>query len=85
MNKQVEANNKWRAKYPEKRTELRKRNYGISRKTARNSKHFWSVYDLEAVVRHDVPDRELGKRIGRSVQAIQVMRSKMKTGKIVLK
>lgn len=45
---------------------------------ARNSYKRWSKQEVEMVLRHDISDTELSVKLGRSVQAIQLKRSRMK-------
>lgn len=60
------------------RNRHRKKNYRSSpgEPGVRGTK--WTEDDLMAVLAHEVPDRELSKMIGRSLESIQVMRSKLK-------
>lgn len=41
---------------------------------AKRHKESWGPEEIEAVMRHEVSDNELSQQIGRSVQAIQIMR-----------
>lgn len=67
----------WRRKYPEKRNAERKKYY---RKTqnARKSGDIWTDVEILMVKKHAIPDSELASKIGRSVQAIQIKRSRLK-------
>lgn len=56
----------------------RKASYAKGREYTINGKCQWTVEDMDKVLKHDKPDRELAKEIGRSVQAIQIMRSRIK-------
>jgi hypothetical protein len=72
----------WRRKNPEKYNVLKKKNYSSTRKNARNRKQAWDLSDITTIMAPDRPcDRELSKLIGRSVQAIQVMRSRITKNK----
>ena len=57
-----------------------KRRYYGKTTNAKNRGQPWSVFELERVMMRDVTDTELSAEIGRSVRAIQVMRSKMRKG-----
>lgn len=54
----------------------RKRYYARTA-NAKNGHQRWTEKEIEIVMAHEKPDREISAEIGRSVQAIQVMRSKM--------
>lgn len=62
----------------EKRNSERKRLYRRSVKHAVNSRKSWTPEEVELILKHDVTDFELSKEIGRSVQAIQAKRAKLK-------
>lgn len=64
---------RWRRKHPEKRYADRRKYY---RKTAfaANSRQRWTLKEIEMVLEHRVSDSELAAEIGRSVQAIQLVR-----------
>ncbi len=47
---------------------------------ARNGKNPLTEQDLLLIWQHDITDMELSERIGRSVQSIQIARSRMRTG-----
>lgn len=68
----------WRSRNPEKRNQQRKRyydkhDYGYGRRSGN-----WKLEDVEKVLRSDLSDVELAKRLHRSVMAVQVKRSKTK-------
>lgn len=62
----------------EYRNSERKRLYGRSVKHATNSRNPWSPEDIELILKRDITDFELSKKIGRTVQAIQGKRVKLK-------
>lgn len=41
-------------------------------------KREWTQHEINMVLAHDIPDRELSEKISRSVSAIQIMRSKLR-------
>ena len=57
------------------RNEQRKRNYS---QTAQYKRRDWIPEEDEAVLKQDITDRELSKIISRSVQSIQIRRSRLK-------
>ena len=61
-----------------KRNEYRQRNYAQTAADARNSRAEWTEREDKMVLAHSIPDRELAAKIGRSVQAIQIRRSRIK-------
>jgi hypothetical protein len=69
-------NKKWRDNNRKIFEEGKKRNYSKSRPNARNSRQMWVGADDILILAKDRPsDFELSKKIGRSVQAIQIRRS----------
>ena len=77
MTKHYEYNKKWRYKNPNKRQEGKKRYYQKSQNVS-NKGEPWNVKDIRMVLEHNIPDSELSKVLGRSVQAIQHVRLKYK-------
>ena len=75
-------NKRYRAKYPEHRTTERKKNYAQTSGPEKNHSHRtqWQIWEIKLLEYWSgiFTDRELHKCLGRSVQAIQVMRSKLK-------
>ncbi len=62
------------------RNKQRKANY---KKTRKNGViRDWTKQEDKAVLAHDIPDAELSKKIMRSVQAIQIRRSRLKSGQV---
>lgn len=56
------------------------KNYAQTRRNNWNSGRVWSAKEIEHLEDESISDRELSKLLGRSVQSIQVKRSKLKTG-----
>jgi hypothetical protein len=72
-----EYNKKWRLRNPDKRNKGKKINYSKTRKNAKNTGRPWGDHEVRRIFSTDRPsDRELSVELGRSVQAIQVKRSK---------
>ena len=74
------ANKNYRKKYPKRRNRERQHNYST---TADPRKNFnwgepWTVRELQYLFITGLTDRELHSIIGRSVQAIQVQRWKIR-------
>lgn len=47
-------------------------------KTATFQKIPWTQHDIDLIIRHEHPDRELSRMTGHSVRAIQVKRSRLR-------
>ena len=60
--------------------EFNKKYYSRSVKNSFNSKSRFSNRELLLIWQHGITDNELSKSIGRSVQSIQIARSRMKSG-----
>lgn len=73
------ANKKWRLAHPEKRYTGKKRYYAQFQ-GGENSGKTWTSEEMDLLTTFEGTDRELSAKIGRSVQAIQGMRSKVKAG-----
>jgi|GEM_PF-6599191 len=73
-------NKRYRAKYPERRTIERKKNYAITGGANLNRNHgaLWTAKEIQYLKKWPGLDRTLHRFIGRSVQAIQNMRHKLK-------
>ena len=72
------ANKKWKLKHPAKCLEGKKRNYAT---TAGNNANYYQEYTTREdtlILDSPLTDRQLHHIIGRSVQAIQVRRCKLK-------
>lgn len=57
----------------------RKRYYAKHRVNARNAYQPWTNRQVEAVMKRDMPDSQLAPLIGRSVEAIQIMRCRLRS------
>ena len=77
MTKQYQYNKKWRSLYPDKRNASRKKYYEKTQ-NAINSRLSYSKEEDTLILAHEIPDTELSKQIGRSVQGIQIRRSRLK-------
>jgi len=73
-------NKRYRAKYPDRRNIERKKNYATTSGPERNQNHRaqWTIRELDLIQSRNFTDREIHHFIGRSVQAIQAMRHKLK-------
>lgn len=71
----TEYNRKWRANNRDKMTANKKRVYQQTQ-GGRNTGKPWTDEEIKRVLAHEIPDRQLADELGRSVQAIQVIRSK---------
>ncbi len=60
--------------------EQKSRYYAKRRKGATNSGTRWTDADAQAVLDHKMADGELARQCGRSVQTVQVKRSKLVRG-----
>ena len=71
---------RYRAKYPEKRNAEKKKNYATTGGPEKNHNHGtrWTIYEMHCIKNTSLTDRELHWCLGRSVQAIQAMRHKLK-------
>lgn len=63
------------SKYAKTKNAYYKRYYG---KTAVYEPHLWSNAEDAMVLEHSITDHELSEKIGRSVKAIQIRRSRLK-------
>jgi len=74
-------NKRWRQKYPKKWAIAKKKNYAQTGGPEKNKNHYarWTIHELNYLDNTDLTDRELHKIIGRSVQAIQNIRHKLKS------
>ena len=80
MSPGYEKNKRYRKKYPERRKKERKRNYQATAGAVLNynNRALWTGLDLAFITLNYFSDRELHKILGRSVQAIQNQRSRLK-------
>lgn len=60
--------------------EFNKKYYSKSRDNAINSRRPFSEQELLLIYQHNLPDNELSLIIGRSVQSIQIARSRILSG-----
>lgn len=74
------ANKRYRAKHPERRNTNRKKNYGATGGPEKNPNHReeWTLLEINTLETWLDTDRTLHLLIGRSVQAIQKMRYKLR-------
>ncbi|MFA7254216.1 MAG: hypothetical protein WC107_06735 [Patescibacteria group bacterium] len=78
MPEKISSARTWKKRHPDRRNALRKANYRSTVKNARNSHKPWEPEEDSAIIAANRPrDRELSALIGRSVQAIQVRRTKL--------
>lgn len=77
---QNEARRRWKREHPERSRESTHRVY---RETAYAPKHKqeWTDAEDRQVLARDMTDRDLSAKIGRSVQAIQVRRARIREDK----
>ena len=72
-------NKVWRLRHPEKRYAGKKRYCERMRQNCSNKNQEWTLAEMKAIMAPDRPnDRILSESLGRSVQAIQDMRSKIR-------
>ena len=79
MNK---AQKKWRNNNRDIFNEQKKRYYGKSARNAHNYRKQWTHEEDNLVLKHEISDTELAKQIGRSVQAIQIRRSRLNSNQV---
>jgi hypothetical protein len=75
--KAYENTKRWREKHPELRYEGKKRYYQKTINSV-NSKCRYTVEEIEMILKHEIPDSELSKELGRSVGSIQHVRNRYK-------
>lgn len=68
---------RWREKHPELRYEGKKRYYQKTINSV-NSRCRYTVEEIEMILKHEIPDSELSKELGRSVGSIQGARNRYK-------
>lgn len=68
--------NKWR----KTKNLQKKRYYDKHSNNDVNSREKYTNEEIEMILKHEIPDIELAKKIGRSLRAIQGKRSKLKNG-----
>lgn len=57
-------------------TKKQRERYYKKSQNAPNSRMRWTDEEIDIVMAHKIPDREISKQLGRSVGAIQVCRTK---------
>ena len=77
-----ESKKKWKKANPEKTKLSRKRNYAVTQRNARNYREAWTIEHMRMIMARDMLDRDLSRIIGRSVQAIQLKRCKLKAKEV---
>ena len=68
----------WIQEHPNVRYEVRKENYQKGAKYKKHHKTSWLISEMGLVINSDLTDRELAKRLGRTVVAIQSKRHWLK-------
>ena len=43
-----------------------------------SKRHIWTSAEIEKILKHEIPDRELAKQLGVSITAIQIQRCRIK-------
>lgn len=76
--KGIEAKRKYRKTHRAKVHELSKRNFALGRKNATKSGKAWTQEEENIIMTSMLTDREIAAQINRSVQAIQVRRSRIR-------
>ena len=76
--KGIESKRKYRKTHRAKVHELSKRNFAIGRKNATKSGQAWTQEEENFIMTSKLTDREIAAKINRSVQAIQVRRSRLR-------
>lgn len=80
VTKGYKYNKKWRDNHRDAYNKGKLDYHAKTRQEAKNEYQLWSQEEDRQVLEHKLSDRELGKKIGRSVQAIQGRRHKLKRG-----
>lgn len=75
------GNKRWREKHPGKRSKQRSKNYEKGRAHARKTPSPYTEDEDHLVLEFEDTDRELGEKISRSVQSIQIRRARLKSGR----
>ena len=73
-----QSNMDWRRTHRAAYERAKARYYERSRLEAWSGRAPWTVEACERVLAHTVPDRVLAEELGRSIEAIQIMRVKLK-------
>ena len=80
--KDIESKRKYRKTHRAKVHELSKRNFALGRKYATKSGKAWTQEEENFIMTSKLTDREIAAKINRSVQAIQVRRSRIRQRQI---
>ena len=74
----LSAKDRWKKNHPEKQREYNRKYYKRSADKAERTKAPWTNAEIKMIMEHKKPDAELAEMLGRSMQAIQVKRAKVK-------
>jgi len=80
--KNLQYKKEYRLNNPKKRQAYVKKNYDQTRIGATNTGKSWTQYEEKLIMESKLTDREISALIGRSARAIQIHRSRIRTGKI---
>ena len=70
---------RWRFRHPKERHTDKKRYYNRHNKNRINSRAEWTLSEMALIVAPDRPlDRILSQKLGRSVEAVQIKRCRLK-------
>lgn len=72
-------NTAWRKNHPDRWQKSKKEYYRKRRENATNGWTRWTPDELRMVMDQSITDTQLSKKLGRSVQAIQTKRSKLRS------
>jgi hypothetical protein len=78
--KHRECTRRWKKKNPKKFSKHKGRYYERSLVKAVNSGQDWTLFQIDWIFARNLTDEQIAEKIGRSVRAIQDMRSRIKTG-----
>ena len=73
-----EANKRWRQAHPEVWQASKSRYYAKSEEGAIHKNRRWTQVELRELMAHSILDKDLAKKLGRSVRALQVQRAKVR-------
>lgn len=78
-----EYQKKWNAENRDK-VLASKRKYSAEDKNQPKRSHCeWTSREIEEVLAHDIPDRELARKLNRTIQSIQMKRWRLKQSQLV--
>ncbi len=69
---------RWQKTHPEARNTIKKRNYARGKTSTSKKREQYLSDEIQLILAKERSDRELAKLLGRSVQAIQVKRVRIK-------